>query len=421
MLGYGVIMNGINSVLCSQEATPSKKQVWEESRSMGRPPAQSPPPRRPAPQSPQAQSPVSRPARSQPEEIVAPREQDVVIGRGFMQQMKRGLGGQSPKSNNMVDVEAVAASVENGGSVWTLQKGFEGIFGHLATSKEEVLRRRGPQMAIEYEAVPGDEIDQRVEFFSRKLKKEVAGGMSIFRISKGEYEIDGNRVHLEWGSRKRANGTTGREIYVTPITESGDDDVPDKAREPLAYYLGHAANVGHALRTGGGALSQVPDHVRMSFNTPGVDIQNGDSTNRYTAMQLAAEQAKMREHMAQEWRSRNLNSVPEDAELKRSESPDVRAMEKIRSHLMVSPDKARSAKESPMKPRGLRGEQPPMMQTPPPAAAMPQAFMPQGAVPQFTSMYHQPAVQLQPQFASMYHSYGGQLSPEFGSMYMAYR
>eukprot|EP00971_Amphidinium_carterae_P037804 743308-Amphidinium_carterae.1 len=33
-----------------------------------------------------------------------------------------------------------------------LSKGFEGIFGHHANSKEEVLRRRGPQIATEYEA-----------------------------------------------------------------------------------------------------------------------------------------------------------------------------------------------------------------------------------------------------------------------------
>ena len=42
-----------------------------------------------------------------------------------------------------------------------------GIFGHLASSKEEVLKMRGPMSANEYEAVPGDDLDLRVQYFAR--------------------------------------------------------------------------------------------------------------------------------------------------------------------------------------------------------------------------------------------------------------
>eukprot|EP00971_Amphidinium_carterae_P176063 3490087-Amphidinium_carterae.1 len=50
------------------------------------------------------------------------------------------------------------------------------------------------------------------------------GEMKIFRIGKGDYEIDGHRVLMSWGNRRKANGQTGREIFVSPVAEDGTQE-----------------------------------------------------------------------------------------------------------------------------------------------------------------------------------------------------
>ena len=87
-----------------------------------------------------------------------------------------------------------------------------GIFGHLASSKEEVpfrrpiktgvkvLKMRGPMSANEYEAVPGDDLDLRVQYFarprisiqvvreSRQIPEHLGEWLKIYRSARGEYE-----------------------------------------------------------------------------------------------------------------------------------------------------------------------------------------------------------------------------------------
>merc|ERR1719428_837749 len=228
------------------------------------------------------------------------RDDDTVIGKGFTAAMKRGVAQAKPNALHEELVEQ-----KDGGFISTIQRGFEGLFGK-PTSKEEVLRKRGAVYANEYEAVPGDEIDQRVQFFARRLPEDVAGCLKIYRKTKGEYQINDEIVNMETRYRQNPQGQTDREIFVFWTTEEGEQsDV-----EPLGLYLSHAANVAFEVKQGGNIITQVPDHVRMSFHDEiGTKLTSGSAEARFNAMEVAARQARMREEAAVEWREKQNKGV----------------------------------------------------------------------------------------------------------------
>jgi len=230
---------------------------------------------------------------------------DTIIGKGFTKAMKRGVAQAKPgKQEENLVLKA------DGGFIATIQRGFEGLFGK-PTSKEEVLRKRGAVIACEYEAVPGDEIDQRVEFFARRLPEDSAGCLKIFREKKGSYIINDENVNMEPRFRTKPDGSPEKEIFVWWETEDGEQTDP----EPLGLYLTHAANVAYEVKQGGNVITQVPDHVRMSFHDEiGTKLTDGSADARFNAMEVAARQARMREEAAVEWREKqNKGTVGEQA------------------------------------------------------------------------------------------------------------
>lgn len=220
-------------------------------------------------------------------------ESDTVIGKGFTAAMKRGVAAAKPTAMHEEMVPQ-----KDGGFVATIQRGFEGLFGAKPTSKEEVLRKRGPVFANEYEAVPGDEIDQRVHFFARRLPDDVAACMKLFRSARGEYQINDETVNMEQRFRQNAQGQTDKEIFVFWTTEEGEKSDP----EPLGLYLSHTANIAFEVSKGCNAINQVPEAARMSFHEEiGTQLTDGSADARFTAMEVASRQAKMREEAAMEW------------------------------------------------------------------------------------------------------------------------
>ncbi|CAK9024346.1 Hypothetical protein (Fragment) [Durusdinium trenchii] len=133
---------------------------------------------------------------------------------------------------------------KDGGFIATIQQGFQGIFGHLATSKEEVLKKRGPMSAVEYEAVPGDDLDQRVQFFARQIPEHLGEWLKIYRKARGEYEVSGEVVRMAWQSTvgpptpEMPEGKILREVFVFAESET-NSDVP---AEPLHLYLRQDCN-----------------------------------------------------------------------------------------------------------------------------------------------------------------------------------
>jgi hypothetical protein len=239
------------------------------------------------------------------------RDEDTIIGKGFTAAMKRGVAQAKPHPTHEEMVPQ-----KDGGFIATIQQGFQGLFGK-PTSKEEVLRKRGAVLANEYEAVPGDEIDQRVQFFARRLPEDVAGCLKIFRKSKGQYQINDEIVSMEQRFRTNPHGGVDKEIFVFWTTETGEQsDV-----EPLGLYLSHGANVAYEVKQGGNVITQVPDHVRMSFHEEkGTDLRDGSADARFNAMEVAARQAKMREEAAMEWRNKQSRPPVEDRREEKEEA-----------------------------------------------------------------------------------------------------
>jgi hypothetical protein len=256
------------------------------------------------------QKPTQAPNRRQQENRNEDREtRDTVIGKGFTAAMKRGVAQAKPTR-----AREELQQQKDGGFISTIQRGFEGLFGR-PTSKEEVLRQRGPVFANEYEAVPGDEIDQSVQFFARRLPEDVADCLQIFRQAKSEYQINDEIVHMELKYRQAPTGETEKEIFVFWDTDNGEQSDP----EPLSLFLSHAANVAFEVKKGGYVITQVPDHARMSFHDEiGTKLTDGSADARFNAMEVAARQAKLREEAAMEWREKQ-NQPKKGREL--AESP----------------------------------------------------------------------------------------------------
>lgn len=224
------------------------------------------------------------------------RKQDTVIGKGFTAAMRRGVN-QAPKR----DSEAMVLEATEGGFVATLQRGFEGFTGGIFTSKEEVLKQRGPVPATEYDFVPGDDIDQKVQYFASRIPQHQAEELMLYRISKGEYEIDGARVRMEWQPRRTQCGRVQNQIIV--ISTGYASEQPP---EPLHTYIQMCAAVKHQLEKNT-VIGKLPECERVSFamDGPQPSLRDCDGDDRYNAMQVAAEQARQREEHAREWAANN--------------------------------------------------------------------------------------------------------------------
>ncbi|CAJ1439423.1 unnamed protein product [Effrenium voratum] len=234
-----------------------------------------------------------------------PRNEDTQIGTSISEFLRRGVAQASEKPPTE---RPEMMPSKDGGFIATIQQGFQGIFGHLATSKEEVLKMRGPMPAIEYEAVPGDDIDQRVQFFARQIPEHLGEWLKIYRKARGEYEVSDEFVRMAWQSTvepptsEHPGGQIVREVFVYVDAEPAEGGaVPG---EPLHLFLRHSANVAYDLHFGS-ALTKVPEQSRLSFaDETGTLLKDSDADSKYKAMLLASEQAQKREQAALEFRKK---------------------------------------------------------------------------------------------------------------------
>lgn len=232
-----------------------------------------------------------------------PRNEDTQIGASISEFLRRGVAQAAPKP--AVERPEMMPS-KDGGFIATIQQGFQGIFGHLATSKEEVLKMRGPMSAVEYEAVPGDDLDQQVQSLARQIPEHLGEWLKIYRKARGEYEVSGEVVRMAWQSTvaptaEMPHGQIRREVFVFVESDDAENDVPG---EPLHLYLRHSANVAYDLHFGS-AMMKVPEHNRLSFTEEtGTLLKDSDADSKYKAMLLASEQALKRERAAISFRKK---------------------------------------------------------------------------------------------------------------------
>jgi len=230
-----------------------------------------------------------------------PRIEDTQIGTGISEFLKRGVAQAAQKP---VKERPEMLPSKDGGFIATIQQGFQGIFGHLASSKEEVLKMRGPMSALEYEAVPGDDIDQQVQHFARQIPEHLGEWLTIYRKARGEYEVSDEVVRMAWQSTvskptpQHPDGQILREVFVYVESEA-EGATPG---EPLHLFLRHSANVAYDLHFGS-AMMKVPEGSRLSFaEETGTLLKDSDADSKYKAMLLASEQAQKREEAALQFR-----------------------------------------------------------------------------------------------------------------------
>ncbi|CAE7775075.1 spin [Symbiodinium sp. CCMP2592] len=169
---------------------------------------------------------------------------------------------------------------------------------------EAVLKMRGPMSALEYEAVPGDDIDQQVQHFARQIPEHLGEWLTIYRKARGEYEVSEEVVRMAWQSTvskptpQHPEGQILREVFVYVESEA-EGATPG---EPLHLFLRHSANVAYDLHFGS-AMMKVPEGSRLSFaEETGTLLKDSDADSKYKAMLLASEQAQKREEAALQFR-----------------------------------------------------------------------------------------------------------------------
>ncbi|CAK0894824.1 unnamed protein product, partial [Prorocentrum cordatum] len=236
--------------------------------------------------------------------------QDTAIGAGLGALLRRTVQGAPATGEEHTAGQVLSGS--GGGHVATFQRGAGGLPGHRTPFKEDLLRQRGPVPAPEYEAVPGDELDQRVQHLAVQLPGHLGECLRIWRVARGEYEIGADRVRLEWRSQQVPSGPRVQEVASREVFVVGGGE---KASEPLPLYLRHTASVAYDLQFGG-PLAKVPQRSRLSFaEQVGIPLAGSDGEAKFAAMAVATEQARLREKAAAEWqravRSDAASSLPQ--------------------------------------------------------------------------------------------------------------
>ncbi|CAK0894823.1 unnamed protein product, partial [Prorocentrum cordatum] len=109
--------------------------------------------------------------------------QDTAIGAGLGALLRRTVQGAPATGEEHTAGQVLSGS--GGGHVATFQRGAGGLPGHRTPFKEDLLRQRGPVPAPEYEAVPGDELDQRVQHLAVQLPGHLGECLRIWRVARG--------------------------------------------------------------------------------------------------------------------------------------------------------------------------------------------------------------------------------------------
>eukprot|EP00931_Biecheleriopsis_adriatica_P094702 TRINITY_DN68330_c0_g1_i1.p1 TRINITY_DN68330_c0_g1~~TRINITY_DN68330_c0_g1_i1.p1 ORF type:complete len:437 (-),score=59.65 TRINITY_DN68330_c0_g1_i1:74-1384(-) len=139
-----------------------------------------------------------------------------------------------------------------------------------------------------------DDIDKELHTVLKTFNEQLMAPLKARRISDGEYEIDGRRVRLSWvpaynGDRKEL------------IVQEGCDSDADTTDTPLTTYLQQAADVAaslHGRSEGSPVVARVPADKRMTFVAPS-KVSDDPSIERVRSMQVACEQARLRQHAAE--------------------------------------------------------------------------------------------------------------------------
>lgn len=175
-----------------------------------------------------------------------------------------------------------------------------------ATSSTCPAPSAGLVQACVYEADSHDDIDVQLSAQLKLLERTFASSLLLRRLGRGTYELDGRRVRLRWAHPHPEAGEPLPEPEV--VVREGDDNDLNAAEMPLAAYLQQAADVAASLggRAAGVPLvARVPQNQRLTFTSvPPQQPLDDMGIERLRSMRMACEQARLREHAAEEYDQR---------------------------------------------------------------------------------------------------------------------
>lgn len=160
---------------------------------------------------------------------------------------------------------------------------------------------RGLVQVCHYEATPEDDLDVQVSLQLMAFDRSLAADLLMRRLGPGEYELDGRRVRVSW-----APATEGgiAELLVQEATREGDEVDGECAKMPLLAYFKQVADVAASLggrSVGAPTVARVPVKERLTFTAGPQNTIDDMGMERLRSMRVACEQARLREHAAEEY------------------------------------------------------------------------------------------------------------------------
>lgn len=161
---------------------------------------------------------------------------------------------------------------------------------------------QGLVKACNYEADPDDELDVQVSLQLMTLDPNLASCLLMRRLGPGEYELDGRRVRVIWARPPAQGGTP--ELLVHEATREGLEAEGVCTEILLLAYLKQVADIAASLggrSAGAPMVARVPVKERLTFNTGPQGAIDDTGLERLRSMRMACEQARLREHAAEEY------------------------------------------------------------------------------------------------------------------------
>eukprot|EP00927_Polykrikos_kofoidii_P038432 TRINITY_DN32778_c0_g1_i1.p1 TRINITY_DN32778_c0_g1~~TRINITY_DN32778_c0_g1_i1.p1 ORF type:complete len:435 (-),score=34.98 TRINITY_DN32778_c0_g1_i1:35-1339(-) len=154
-----------------------------------------------------------------------------------------------------------------------------------------------------YQADTRDPVDTQLAELLMGYDQSCRESLWIGRVRPGEYELGGRRVKIS-----QATGLYGGRDELV-VREQGEavGNVDGGAGTPLSIYLRQVADVAAHLAgcsDGAPAVARVPTDQRLTFAPLQTPVSSDPVAERVRSMRVACEQARLREHAAEEYHHR---------------------------------------------------------------------------------------------------------------------
>lgn len=170
-----------------------------------------------------------------------------------------------------------------------------------ASSSSTAPGTRGLVQVCHYEATPEDELDVQLSLQLMAFDRSLAASLLMRRLGPGEYELDGRRVRVSWAPAVEGGIA---ELLVQEATREGDELKGECAKMPLLAYFKQVADVAASLggrSVGAPTVARVPVKERLTFTAGPQHSIDDMGMERLRSMRVACEQARLREHAAEEY------------------------------------------------------------------------------------------------------------------------